>query len=175
MSLLIDNFNHISYTTGKKRVFYEYAYDTVNTCRLIVRCDATMQGPVTIDGDLNVTGTITGTLNINLDYSVSYNTVSFAIPTSLATTFDVYQIDTSSAPLTITLPAISSLDDNKKRNIYIVDVGGALTQNPLTVVTSGTDTISGDTAVEVVVNYTGLHLVSNANVAPGAAGKWLIT
>lgn len=175
MSLLIDNFNHLSYTAGKKRVYYEYAYDTVNTCHLIVRCDATMQGPVTIHGNLDVTGTITGTLNINPDYSVSYNTASFVIPPTLATTFDVYQVDTSAAPMTITLPPIASLDGNRKRNLYIVDVGGALTDHPLTLMTTGTDSIAGDTSVEVSVNFTGLHLVSNANVAPGAAGKWLLT
>jgi hypothetical protein len=55
-----------------------------------------------------------------------------------------------------------------------VDVGGALSLHPLTIVATGADTIAGDSSVEVVVDFTGLHLISNANVAPGSAGKWLI-
>jgi hypothetical protein len=181
MSLLIDNFNHISYTAGKKRLYYEYAYDTVNMCHLIVRCDAQMQGgvditgDVTIDGNLDVTGLITGTVAGNVNYRVSYNTADFLIPDTLATSYEVYQVDTSSNPVTVTLPTIASLDGLKKRNFYIVDVGGALRENPLTIVTTGGDTVAGETSVSLTVDFTGVHLMSNANVAPGAAGKWLIT
>lgn len=181
MSLLLEHFDHQSSTRGLQRVQYEYASDTVNTCHLIVRCDAQLNGPVdisgdvTIDGNLDVTGTITGTVTTNPDYRVSYNTASFVIPPLLANTYEVYQVNTSSAPITVTLPLISSLDGLKKRSLYIVDVGGALSKNPLRLVTAAPDTIAGDTTVEIVVDYTGVHLLSNANVAPGAAGKWLIT
>lgn len=181
MSLLLEHFNHQSNTSGLKTTQYEYVYDTVNTCHLIVRCDATMEGPVditgdvTIDGNLDVTGTITGTLLVNQDYRVSYNTVDFAIPSTLADTYEVYQVDTTANPITVTLPSIATLDALKKRSLYIVDVGGALSTNPLTLVSTGGDTVAGDTSVEVMVNYTGLHLISNANVAPAAAGKWLLS
>lgn len=181
MSLLLEHYNHQSNTSGLKTTQYEYVYDTVNTCHLIVRCDATLQGPVdvtgdvTIDGNLDVTGTITGTLVVNPDYRVSYNTTSFAIPSTLATTFEVYQVDTTGGPVTVTLPPIATLDGLKKRSLYIVDVAGALSVHPLTLVTTGGDTVAGDTSVQVVVDYSGLHILSNANVAPGSAGKWLIT
>jgi hypothetical protein len=181
MSLLIETFGHQSNTSGLKTTQYEYVYDTVNTCHLVVRCDATLNGPVditgdvTIDGNLDVTGTITGTVLTNPDYRVSYNTTSFAIPSTVATTYEVYQVNTTGGSITVTLPTISTLDALKKRSLFIVDVGGALSINPLTVVTSGGDTVAGDSSVEVSVDYTGLHVLSNANVAPGAAGKWLLT
>lgn len=181
MSLLLESHNHQSNTSGLKTTQYEYVYDTVNTCHLLVRCDATLNGPVnvtgdvTVNGDLDVTGTITGTVVMNADYRVSYNTVSFVIPSTLATTYEVYQVNTTAAPLTVTLPTISALDGLKKRSLFIVDVGGALSVHPLTLVTTGGDTVGGDTSMEVSVDYTGVHLLSNANVAPVGAGMWLVT
>lgn len=181
MSLVVSNANFHSNTAGYKSFYYGWAEDTVNTCHLIVRCDATLNGPVDVKGDLNidgnldVSGTITGAVAFVPDYSVTYKTADFTIPSTLATTFNVYQINTTTGPITVTLPAISSLDANKKRQIDIVDVGGALSTNPLTVNTVGTDTIAGDTSVQVSVDYTSLHLLSNADVAPAPpTGKWLI-
>lgn len=181
MSLLIDSFNHHSNTAAYKQFYYGYAEDTVNTCHLIVRCDATLNGPVDItgnvdiDGDLAVTGTITGAVNVTPNYTVTYKTADFTIPAALLTTYNVYQVDTRNNSITITLPAISTLDANKKRDITIVDVGGALTLYPFTIVTTGTDTIAGDTSVQVVVDYSSIHVLSNADVAPGPlTGKWLI-
>lgn len=178
MSLLLESHNHQSNTSGLKTTQYEYVYDTVNTCHLIVRCDATMQGPVdvtgdvSIDGNLNVTGTITGGTP---NYTVTYKTVDFTIPATLANTFDVYQVDTTLGPITVTLPLIAALDAGKKRSIYIVDVGGKLGENPLTIQTTAPDTVAGDTSVLIQVNYTGMHILSNANVAPLLAGTWLLT
>lgn len=176
MSLVVSNANFHSNTAGYKSFYYGWAEDTVNTCHLIVRCDATMQGPVNINGNLNVNGNITGTVIVVPDYTVTYKTADFTIPATLANTFTVYQVDTTAGPITVTLPAISALDANKKRQIDIVDVGGALSIHPLIVNTVGTDTIAGDTSVEVVVDYSALHLVSNADVAPAPpTGKWLIS
>jgi hypothetical protein len=179
MSLILSDANHLSNTAAYKSFYYGYAEDTVNTCHLIVRCDALMNGPVdvtgnvNIDGDLSVTGTITGALQ--LVYTVTYQDADFAIPAEYASTFNVYQVNTSAAPITVTLPAIATLDAQKKREIKIVDVGGNLHANPLTIVASGTDTIAGDTSVLVQLDYSGIHLVSNADVAPAApTGKWLI-
>lgn len=181
MSLLLESHNHQSNTSGLKTTQYEYVYDTVNTCHLIVRCDATIQGPVdvngdvTIDGNLDVTGTITGALAVTPDYTVTYKTADFTIPATLATTFDVYQVDTRVNPITVTLPSIAALDAEKKRQVNIVDVGGALSVHPLIINTAGSDTIAGDTSVEVGVDYSALHLISNADVAPAPpTGKWLI-
>jgi hypothetical protein len=175
MSLLLESHNHQSNTSGLKTTQYEYVYDTVNTCHLIVRCDATMHGPVNIDGNLNVSGTITGAVVGIPEYRVTYKTADFAIPPDFASSFEVYQVNTVSNPITVTLPLISALDASKKRSIYIVDVGGELRVNPLTIQTSAPDTVAGDSSVLVEVDYTGVHLLSNANVAPLSAGTWLIT
>lgn len=175
MTLLLESHNHQSNTSGLKTTQYEYVYDTVNTCHLIVRCDATLQGPVTINGDLDVTGTITGAFAVTPDYSVTYKTADFTIPSDLANTFDVYQVNTAGGAVTVTLPLISSLNAAKKRQLHIVDVGGALPDNPITIVTAAPDTIAGDTSLTLNVGYSGVHLISNVNVAPGSAGKWLVT
>ncbi len=111
---------------------------------------------------------------MSLSYTVSpIQYASFSIPTLTTDPnyYNIYQIDTSSAGIVITLPAISSLDYSGKREIYICDVGGNLGVNSLIVQTSGGDLIANSSSVVLVVNYSSIHLVSNyGNSVPS---RWL--
>jgi hypothetical protein len=77
-------------------------------------------------------------------------------------------VDTTNGPLTINLPSISSLDNDKKRIHYIVDSAGQLSNNNLIIVATGGNTIGGQTSATIVVDYSSIQLVSNT------ADKWLI-
>ena len=75
--------------------------------------------------------------------------------------YDVYQVDTSSNNITITLPEIANFT-NGKRMYIISDVGGNLINNPLTIQRSGTsDTIAGDSSIILNINYSSITLISN--------------
>lgn len=82
--------------------------------------------------------------------------------------YDVYQIDTSSNSINITLPLISS----SKRSHIFADIGGKLILNNLTLSTQSPDTIANDTSLLLNINYSSVQLISNANV--GGSSKWLI-
>ena len=95
---------------------------------------------------------------------------TFNIPslTSNANYYNIYQVDTTNGPLTLNLPSISSLDNNKKRIHYIVDSAGQLSNNNLIIVATGGNTIGGQTSATIVVDYSSVQIVSNT------ADKWLI-
>lgn len=85
--------------------------------------------------------------------------------------YDVYQIDTSSNSMNITLPLISTLSNNKRSHIFS-DVSGNLISNNLTLSTQGPDVINGDTSLLLNISYSSVQIISNANV--GGNSKWLI-
>lgn len=110
-----------------------------------------------------------------LSYTVSpTKTSSFTIPnlTSDPNYYNIYQIDTSSGIITITLPQISTFDNSNKRIVQICDVGGNLNLNNLIIQTSGSDTINNDTSATFVVNYSSIQLVSNYGTT--TPSKWLL-
>ena len=82
--------------------------------------------------------------------------------------FDVYQFNTSSNQITVTLPLISSLTNNKRTHIFS-DVGGNLTNNPIIIQTSGSDTIANENNIILNINYSSITLISNTN------GVWIIS
>ncbi len=110
-----------------------------------------------------------------LSYTVSpTKTSNFSIPslTSDPNYYNIYQIDTTSNSITVTLPEISTLDNSNKRDVYIVDIIGNLNENNLIIQTSGSDLINNTTSVIVVVNFSNIHLVSNYGTTVPA--RWLI-
>lgn len=82
--------------------------------------------------------------------------------------YNVYQVDTTNAPITIILPLISSLDNSGLRIHYIVDNTGELSNNNLIIIPTPSDTIGGQSSAVLVVNYSSVQLMSNTN------NKWLI-
>ena len=190
MSLLREH--RVDFVQGNRlgRFGDAYVEDTTNTCHLIVRCDALMNGPVVVDGSLDVFGDIAfhepGTCltfpdgtqqctaqvagppgppgpNAFTSYTVTLKTANFAIPalTTSPDYFNVYQVDTSAGAITVTLPAIGTLDNSGCRQHFIVDVGGKLDASPLLIQTSGGDTIGGESSMSVEVNFSAVQLMSN--------------
>jgi hypothetical protein len=100
----------------------------------------------------------------------SIGVTTFNIPslTSNANYYNIYQVDTTNGPLTINLPSISTLDNDKKRIHYIVDSAGQLSNNNLIIGATGGNTIGGQTSATIVVDYSSIQLVSNTD------NKWLI-
>ena len=82
--------------------------------------------------------------------------------------YNVYQVDTTNAPITIILPSISLLDNGGLRIHYIVDNTGQLSNNNLIITPTPSDTIGGQSSATLVVNYSSVQLMSNTN------NKWLI-
>lgn len=110
-----------------------------------------------------------------LSYTVSpLKTSSFTIPTLTTDPnyYNVYQIDTSSNPITITLPQISTIDNGGKREHIITDVTGNLGSNNLTIQTSGGDLVNGSTSVLLVINYTSIQILSNYGTT--SPSRWII-
>lgn len=82
--------------------------------------------------------------------------------------FDFYQVDTINNEITIVLPLISSLTNNKRIHTFS-DVGGNLTTNSLKIQTSGTDIIAGTNELLANINYSSITVVSNTN------GIWIVS
>lgn len=127
-----------------------------------VQCTAQVAGPTGPPGP-----------NIFTAYTITLLTAAnspFSVPplTSSPAFYNVYQLDTSAGPITINLPLISTLDNAQKRLHYFVDVGGALTVNPVTFVTTGGNTIANESSMELQVDYSAVQLMSNSTT------KWLI-
>jgi hypothetical protein len=114
-----------------------------------------------LKGDTGPTG-FTGMTGPSFDssytiYNDPTNTVITSSTTLSAPYYDIYQISTASTPsFTITLPVIT-----QRRKFTIVDVGGTLTQRPVTIVTSGGNTVAGQTGILFNLNYGSYTFVSN--------------
>jgi len=85
--------------------------------------------------------------------------------------YDIYQIDTSSNQINVTLPLISTLNNYKRSHIFC-DIGGNLISKNLQLISQNPDTIAGDTNFLLNINYSSVQIISNANV--GGNTKWLI-
>ena len=92
---------------------------------------------VTVDGDLIVTGSITGTLAVSAEGSFTIYTGDGSTSFS-ATAGNRYGIDTSGGTATINLPGSPTAGDA----IYFADAGGAFGTNNLTIGRNG-NTIQG--------------------------------
>jgi hypothetical protein len=117
------------------------------------------QGPVGPNSFTNYT--ISSTVLTNPTYTL-YTTISDT---------DFYLINTSANSITITLPQISSLVNNKRIHIFS-DVGGNLSKNNLIIQTGGTDTICGNSSFTLNINYSSIQIAANGLV--GGTGKWLV-
>ena len=124
-------------------------------------------GPTGIQGEVGSTGPTgaTGPTGINplVSYSISPVVTSTQTLYSTIPNYDIYQINSSGGSFTMNLPSASSL-----RIHYFVDVGGSLSINPVTISTTGGDTITGTTSVLMNIDYQSL------NVASSPPTNWLI-
>ena len=111
-----------------------------------------------------------------LNYTVSPSlTGNFSIPASTteANYYNVYQIDTAtySLPVTISLPEISSIDNSGARSFYIADIGGNASNYNIIVGVTGSNTIVGTTGYAININYSSVYILSNKGIT---GGKWLV-
>lgn len=110
--------------------------------------------------------------NIFTDYTISsiLTNSSYTLYSDVSE-YDIYQVDTSSNTITITLPLISSLTNNKRMHIFS-DVGGNLINNELIIQTSGSDTIANNNSLTLNINYSSITLISNTS---NTNGIWIIS
>lgn len=197
MSFLSERSGTILYASQLATHVNALAQDTTNTCHLIVRCDAIFEGDLVFtgpnaciefaDGSRQCTATLQGATgpvgpvgptglpgpSLFTSYTYATKNADFSIPSASNDVdyYNVYGVDTSglgASGLTVTLPAIATLDNDQKRLHYLVDVGGNLAQSPLIVQTSGGDAIANDTSVRLELDYGSLQLMSDG------VNRWLI-
>lgn len=161
MSIPFNNYNS----------YYRCKTCCVDNCNRCINGDTGPYGPRGIRGE---TGPIGPPASINSCYTLTYNTSSFSIPSSITspTFYDIYQINSSLGIITVTLPLISSIDNANRRIHYITDVGGKLSLYPLIIQTSGTDTICGDNQIIIDRDYSSITLISNSLTTTPSA--WLV-
>ena len=113
----------------------------------------------------------TGSTGVNIftEYTLRGISGSFTVSSPY---FDYYLIDTTSEPCDITLPAISSLTNNK-RTFTFTDIGGSLTTNQATINTTSPDLVGGELSFTLNTDYASTTLTSNAFIGP--TGIWCIT
>ena len=128
--------------------------------------------------NLNIKGNVVstgGTFNainiVNLDYKVNKNivdrkTVSTATYTILLTDVILSCKYSITGAQTITVPLSSTIDIGKV--YHIVDTDGNALNNNITIVTSGSDTINGQTSVLMNINYQSISIYNDVS------GKWYI-
>ncbi len=85
--------------------------------------------------------------------------------------FDVYRVSTSSNAVTITLYQVSALPNGNRGVFIFADVGGNLATNPLTLQTSGGDTIAGSTSFTLNSNYSSVTILADYL----AGNRWIVT
>lgn len=171
--------------------YYRCRTCCTDNCKDCVKGDTGPYGPRGIRGIMGETGTTgpngvigptglgtTGPTgppaSINSSYTLSYNITSFSIPSSITSPnfYDIYQVNTSTQSITVTLPQIYLMDNSYRRIHYITDVGGKLSDYPLIIQTTGSDTICGDNEIIIDRNYSSITLISNALTT--TPSSWLI-
>lgn len=101
--------------------------------------------------------------NILTSYSISPVIITSQTLYSSIPEYDIYQLNSVGGSFQITLPLAASL-----RMHYFVDVGGALSSNPVIIQCQGADQIAGDTSVLMNVDY------SSVAVASSPPSRWMI-
>lgn len=96
--------------------------------------------------------------------TVAFTTVSSTY--SAAVTDCFIGVDCSSASLTITLPAISSITSG--REYFIKDITGSSATHNITITTSGSDVIDGASSKVISTNWNCLTVIA------GTSGKWYV-
>jgi hypothetical protein len=131
-------------------------------------------GPYGPRGVRGETGPIGPSASINCSYTLTYKTSSFSIPSLMTSPdfYNIYQINSSLGQIVVTLPEISLIDNSNRRIHYITDVGGKLSEYPLIIQTSGTDTICGDNEIIIDRDYSSIHIISNALTT--SPSSWLV-
>ncbi len=136
-------------------------------------------GPIGPTGDTGPIGPTGDTGPAGPSFSISYTvsplqTSSFSIPSSIndVNYYNIYQLDTSINSIVITLPEISTLDSDGKREFYITDIGGNLSINNAIIQSSGSDLMNGSNSVTLIVGHSTLHIISNYGTT--TPSRWLI-
>jgi hypothetical protein len=112
-------------------------------------------------GDI-LTDTGSGVLGWTTPYKNSRTVVASPTYTILPTDDMIGVTHTTTAEVTITLPEISSLTPDTFK-FYIVDEGGNAGTFPITIVTSGSDTIKGLSSFVINLNYNSISLYHNSS------------
>jgi hypothetical protein len=112
-------------------------------------------------GDI-LTDTGSGFLGWTTPYKNSRTVVASPTYTILPTDDMIGVTHTTTAEVTITLPEISSLTPDTFK-FYIVDEGGNAGTFPITIVTSGSDTIKGLSSFVINLNYNSISLYHNSS------------
>ena len=103
---------------------------------------------------------------IDLYYNYTYISNVNYIATSLD---DVIGVDTSTTSVTISLPSISTLPNNKKKMYIIKDEGQNSSNQPITINSVGSDTFeNGSSSISINLSGTAIRVYSNLS------NKWFI-
>ena len=99
-----------------------------------------------------------GSLISYLNYNVTHvNTSNYSIVSPIVNETNFFECDTTSIPITIILPLITSTT----MIICIVDIGGNTSNNNIIIQTSDSNTICGKFSVIIDSPYNSLRFISN--------------
>lgn len=125
-------------------------------------------GNLLISNGSSWTSQASNTLSTSNNYSLSNEITT---NTNINTLYDYYLVNTSAAPITITLPDISSLSaSGYKAKLTIVDIGGEAINNNIIILSSGGNIIAGGNAIIINSNYSRVTLLA----VHGAVDKWFV-
>jgi hypothetical protein len=109
-----------------------------------ITLNSTIYGTVDCQNKVNLTQLFMTPTVVTTNHTVATNEYLIYIDTATAT-----------GGVTITLPLASSVNN---QTFYIVDATGAADTKPITIVTSGSDLICGQSSALINVSYTSLTL-----------------
>ena len=124
------------------------------------------QGPPGIAGPSYTTDYSISNLLSNSEYIINGDIGEI---TGNIESYDIYQFDTDNATsfISITLPQINTLNNNKRIYTFSDATGNAYINN-IKINTQGSDKIAGNTEFSITNNYGSVKTISNTN------GLWLI-
>lgn len=120
-------------------------------------------GPTGLQGDIGPTGSTGLQGDIGSTGPTGFNPLSAYTISPVITSnqnlsgYDIYQIDSSGGSFSVTLPFATN-----KKILYVSDVGGSLSLNPVQINTADVlDTIAGTTNVLMNIDYSSLTFAAN--------------
>lgn len=119
------------------------------------------QGPQGSQGPTGPTGPSGSNINTNYTISNILTNNQYELYTNI-NEYDIYQLDTSDNSITIILPEITSLINNKRKFVF-ADVGGNLNTNNIIIQTpnGSQNKIANNNSITMNINYSSITLISN--------------